>query len=145
MKTEIRPMLVEDAEVVMFLSQQLGYAVSVIETITNIKQALKTPDHLLLVATYNAKVIGWIHAFKAIYIESQPFIEIGGLVVDENYRGKGVGKALINEVKNWCLQKEVYSLRLRTNSKRTEAHQFYQHLGFLEIKQQKVYQMKLTK
>ncbi len=34
-------------------------------------------------------VIGWIHVFIAVRIESETFAEIGGLVVNENIRGYG--------------------------------------------------------
>ena len=145
MQIEIRTMHVDDAESITFLTAQLGYNLPVYEIITNIKQIQAAPGNLLLVAVCKSKIVGWIHAFKSIHIESKAFIEVCGLVVDEEYRGKGIGKALINEVKQWCLNKGIYRLRLRTNVKRTEAHKFYQTLGFTEIKQQKVFEMNLVR
>ncbi len=47
-------------------------------------------DNCAFVAIIEGKIIGWIHAFKALRIETKPFIEIGGLVVDEIYREKKV-------------------------------------------------------
>ena len=41
--------------------------------------------------------MGWRCA--GIMIEVMPHCEINGLVVDEQYRGKGVGKLLIEKIK----------------------------------------------
>lgn len=105
---------------------------------------LSRPDHVAFVATNAAKeIIGWIHAFHSLHIESLPFVEIGGLVVDEKHRGEGVGKALINEVKEWSIKQTIFTLRLRTQVKRLDAHKFYRALNFTEVKEQKVFQLKL--
>lgn len=143
MEIFIRKILPEDAKAVTVLSKQLGYNLSIAETSEYIKAILSSPDNSAYITSDSDKVVGWIHAFIALRIESNPFIEIGGLVVDEAYRGKGIGKALINKVKDWCAEKNILTLRLRSNTKRTDAHQFYQRFGFTEIKEQKVFEMKL--
>jgi GNAT superfamily N-acetyltransferase len=58
-------------------------------------------------------------------------------VIHQDFRAKGIGKLLIDEVKHWAKEKGINKLSLRCNVKRTEAHLFYEHLGFKEIKQQK--------
>ena len=70
-------------------------------------------------------------------IEVMPHCEINGLVIDERHRGMGIGKLLIDHVKQWAKAKGNSKIGLHCNVKRTEAHLFYQHLGFAEIKQQK--------
>ena len=143
MKIETRRLYPEDAESISKLSAQLGYSLTVAETGDCIRNVLGSSGHFTLVAISGEIVIGWIHAFKAVRIESKPFIEIAGLVVDENHRGKGVGKTLINEVKEWCVAAGVSSLRLRTNVKRLETHQFYEAFGFTNTKDQKIYERQL--
>ncbi len=108
---------------------------------TQIAVILAKKDHAAWVAVEGENIIGWTHAFQPLYIESLPFVEVGGLVVDEAYRGKGVGKALVNRIKDWCMEQRVYTLRLRTQVKRLDAHQFYRALRFEEIKEQKVFQL----
>lgn len=68
-----------------------------------------------------------------------PHCEINGLVIDENSRGKGIGRLLLERVKQWAKEKGNDKLSLHCNVKRTEAHDFYEHLGFNEIKQQKYF------
>jgi predicted N-acetyltransferase YhbS len=92
MEIQVRQMTEEDAPAVQKLSEQLGYVFSITEIKNNIKEVVSMKDHLAFVALYDGKIVGWIHAFKALFLESNAFIEIGGLVVDENYRSKGIGK-----------------------------------------------------
>jgi GNAT superfamily N-acetyltransferase len=139
----LRRMKLEDAESISALSKQLGYGLDVDETKDLIGLVNNHPDHIALVIADEKKQIGWIHAFKTLRIESKPFIEIGGLVVDENYRGKGVGKLLINAIKNWSEQEEISTIRVRCHTKRKEAHLFYNKLGFSESKEQKIFEIRI--
>jgi len=130
-------MTVEDATAVNLLSHQLGYPLSLQQTLQNITAVLASKDHTAFVADHENKIVGWIGASLAIMIEVMPHCEINGLVIDESCRGKGIGKLLIDRVKQWAKEKENNRLTLRCNVKRIDAHKFYEHLGFKEIKQQK--------
>lgn len=136
-------MIIDDAGAVHNLSEQLGYHLMPEETEEQIKLVLERTDHVAFVATADDKIIGWIHAFIALTIESKPFIEIGALVIDHNHRSKGVGKELVVKIKEWCFEKNIVSLRVRSNTKRKEAHAFYCKIGFKEIKEQKVFQLEV--
>ena len=125
MDIRIRKIREEDAETVSSLSLQLGYNLSPLETADQIKEVIASNDNCTFVALHNEKIIGWIHAFKTIRLETKTFIEVGGLVVDENYRGKGVGKILVSKIKEWCIEQKISSLRVRCNTKRKEAHQLF--------------------
>lgn len=143
MNIQIRTIAIEDAPYINNLSEQLGYSLSTKDTSTNIKEILTLNHHIAFVAIYNEEIVGWIHAFKTTTIESFPFIELAGLVVDEKYRSKGIGKMLVGRIKQWCIEKKISLLRVRSNVKRNEAHRFYMNLGFAEIKEQKVFQIEL--
>jgi len=137
MKIIIREMTANDATAVNALSKQLGYPLSIGQTLQNINMILQSKDHTAFVAEYENEIVGWIGAAQAIMIEVMPHCEINGLVIDENHRGMGIGKLLINNVKQWAKEKGNNKIGLHCNVKRTEAHLFYQHLGFTELKQQK--------
>jgi len=125
------------------LSDQLGYPSSAEEIRTRMNELARDKANCTFVAVIDKQVIGWIHAWYALRIESAPFVEIGGLVVDENFRGRYIGEKLVTVVTNWALMKGVKTLRVRSNIKRVAAHQFYQHIGFQEIKEQKVFILNL--
>lgn len=133
----------EHAQGVQQLSGQLGYPLSLRDIENNITEIAATNDHIAFAALLDGKVAGWIHAFKALLLESQPFVEIGGLVVDENHRGRGIGKQLIERIKEWSREKGINEIRVRSHIKRIEAHRFYINNGFTEIKSQKVFLMNL--
>ena len=143
MELTVRKMLLEDAHYINLLSHQLGYPVAVEQTEELIGEVLSTSGHVAYVAVYNGEVVAWIHAAKAIGLETKPFIEIRGLVVNEKLRKKGIGEKLVNRIREWCIEKDIHDLRVRSNIKRKESHPFYLALGFSETKQQKVYQLKV--
>jgi GNAT superfamily N-acetyltransferase len=143
MEIQILPMTAGHAADVQKLSEQLGYPLSLTDIESNIKEVITANSHAAFVALHNEKIVGWIHAFRCTLLESNPFIEIGGLVVDEGYRGKGIGKKLIASIKEWSLQKGFQEIRVRSHVKRKEAHKFYTGIGFKESKEQKVFEMKL--
>jgi predicted N-acetyltransferase YhbS len=143
MELLIREISPKDAQAVHELSHQLGYELSVADTATQIREVLSNKDNHALVAVIDETMVGWIHAFKAVRIETKPFIEIGGLVVDEKYRSRGVGKKLVIRIKEWCTGQQIHSLRVRSNIIRMEAHLFYTRLGFAEKKEQKVFELKV--
>ena len=143
MNIVIRQAIVEDARTISRLSEQLGYKMSVFRTAEQIDAIWESVNDIAAVAVVNRKVIGWIHVFYTMRLECNSYCEIGGLVVDDQYRGNGVGKMLIDHIKLWCESKKCRTLRVRSNVKRSEAHEFYKSAGFVEIKEQKVFEIRL--
>jgi len=144
MNCSIRNATLHDREGLALLSGQLGYSSNPNEILLRLEALLKSPDHCVFVAVEEEKVRGWIHGFYALRVESDPFVEIGGLVVDENSRKKGLGKMLIEHVNLWAESKGCKDVRVRCNILRKESHDFYERLGFVENKVQKIFGKKLS-
>lgn len=144
MEIFVRQISTDDAAEITMLSRQLGYPLSQQQILQNINAVLASKDHNAFVAVQGGKVVGWIGLARAILIETLPFCEINGLVIDENFRRKGIGKLLIEKTKQWAREKGNDTIRLRCNIKRTEAHLFYEHLGFKATKQQTAYEINLA-
>lgn len=138
---QIREISEKDAESVATLSTQLGYESNIKETSARIKRINKSNENCAFVALIDDKVLGWIHGFYTLRIESDPFVEIGGLIVDENYRNLKIGKQLIEQVNLWAKKHQVKKLKVRCNIKRAESHRFYEQIGFKENKQQIAFEM----
>ena len=94
---------------------------------------------LFCVIASNEKIVGWIHGFYSLRIESDFFVEIGGLVVDENFRKNGIGKKLVDKVMEWSKLKNCEKVRVRCNVIRKESHKFYENIGFEINKEQKIF------
>lgn len=135
----IRIAELKDAEFLHKLSGQLGYKTTVEDINSRISKILNHKDNCAYVATEENKVIGWIHGFYSLRIESDFFVEIGGLVIHEDFRRKGVGNMLVEEVAKWAKSKSINSLRVRSNIIRIESHKFYESIGFTHNKDQKVF------
>jgi len=144
MEFSIRPAEIKDSESITGLSIQLGYESNYSVTHKRLKEILKNDDNRVFVAIDNEKVIGWIHGFYTLRIESDSFIEIGGLVVSENYRKSGIGKTLIESVIKWAESRKYNSIRARCNIIRIESHKFYENIGFRINKEQKIFDKKLS-
>jgi len=140
----IRPAVLSDAAQMAVLSEQLGYLTdeqSVRQRLAIMSQ--NTNDRIWVAVTADGTLLGWVHGFYAIRLESGEFVEIGGLVVSQDARQQGAGRCLVSEVAAWARSLTCSRLRVRCNAQRAGAHQFYQRLGFAENKVQKVFDQRL--
>lgn len=131
----------KDSESIAGLSNQLGYETTNEKIRNRLSEILNNTDNCVFVVVDNENIIGWIHGFYSLKLESDSYIEIAGLVVDQNYRRKGVGRMLINNVTEWAQLKKNNKIRVRCNVRRKEAHLFYSTMGFVEIKEQKIFDL----
>ena len=95
----IREIIEHDAAAITLLSHQLGYLISEEQTLQNINALIQSNRHNVFVAVDEQQVIGWMGVSSNISLESLPMCEIHGLVVQEQYRSKGIGKMLIEKTK----------------------------------------------
>ena len=135
----LRPANISDTLSIAELVGQLGYTADATSLKNRLEFILKQKRHCVFVVSENEKLIGWIHGFYSLRIESEFFTEIGGLVVHEEHRKKGLGKILVEQVSLWAEENSFGKLRVRCNSIRQESHQFYEKIGFELIKEQKIY------
>jgi GNAT superfamily N-acetyltransferase len=144
MKITIRNVALKDSESITELSNQLGYQSEnriIQERLTDI---MNRDENYILVALTNEKIVGWIHGFYCRRIESEPFIEIGGLVVDEHYRKNGIATMLIEKIIDCSFPAPCNNVRVRCNVVRKDSHVFYEKIGFKLMKEQKVYNKELS-
>jgi GNAT superfamily N-acetyltransferase len=143
MQLNTRNAEMDDAQEIAALSEQWGYR-STKENMLHCLQGIRNnSDHVVYVLLNGDQMIGWIHGIYSMRIESDPFVEIGGLVIDKEFRRHGLGKFLVNKIIEWSLFRNCHMIRVRCNIIRKEANVFYASIGFKEIKQQKVYDMKV--
>lgn len=133
----VRPASRKDAEALARLSTQLGYPSSRAEVERRLARLGGDKEHAVYVAVNSdGKVVGWVHVSVSHLVESDPEAEIGGLVVDGECRGIGVGRLLTERAEQWARAKGLKSVYLRSNIIRKDAHAFYLRLGYTVIKTQ---------
>lgn len=142
----LRPAESRDAAAICELSRQLGYPSQVGETLARLQRVAQHPTtHAVYVAQdAGGELFGWVHVFASFHVESEPFAEIGGLVVAEAARGSGVGAALVGRAEDWARERGLSALRVRSNVVRERARGFYERVGFAWVKNQVVMQKFLS-
>ncbi len=134
----IREARTEDADRIAVLCGQLGYPVTAAEIEERLgSQTARRGASVVYVADLpDRPVAGWVQAFVREILLVDRNAELGGLVVDETQRGRGVGWALIEAVEEWARAQGCKSVWVRSNVIREGAHRFYQHIGYEVVKTQ---------
>ena len=140
----IRQMRSEDAAPVAALTTQLGYPANEDAIRRRFDVIKDRPDASLFVAVQGDAVVGWIHVQATNSLEHDTRAEIWGLVVSERTRGAGVGRRLVEAAEEWAVARGLGVMSLRSNQLRTEAHGFYEHLGYKVAKTQSAFRKNLT-
>ncbi len=123
------------------LLHQLGYKVDTNDIETNVSE-IRERQGEVFVAKIADELIGCVNAIIDVRLAAGKTGEIVTLVVLEQYRGMGVGKALVATAEAW-LAERVTTIRVRTNSIRAKAQQFYLAMGYQELKTQKIFKKDL--
>jgi GNAT superfamily N-acetyltransferase len=71
-----------------------------------------------------------VQGARRVSLLQKDFWEIEALIVAESARGFGLGKQLMLGSFKLAADHGITTLRLRSNVKRTDAHKFYEPLGF---------------
>jgi GNAT superfamily N-acetyltransferase len=132
----IRPARVDDAHAVAALAKQLGYDAAPDAVADRLTRLVGRRDQQFLVADEGGRAVGWIHMLVNECVEAEAFVVIGGLVVDRAYRKQGIGRRLLAEAEDWAVLQGCSVVRLSSSATRTEAHAFYQRVGYTNIKTQ---------
>lgn len=86
----------------------------------------------LLVAEMRRKIVGTLVLVIVPNLSHKgtPFAIIENVVVDQKQRSKGIGEALIRYAIDEAGKAGCYKVSLTSNKRRTDAHRFYERLGF---------------
>ena len=143
-EVRIRPGRLEDAEALATLATQLGYPSTPDEITARLRRILPHPDQAVFVAELpGAGPRGFAHVLAGVALESGPRAEILGLVTDESLRSRGIGRRLVAEAERWAQARGFTVICVRSQLKRTDAHRFYEGLGYECVKTQRYFRKSL--
>ncbi len=127
----IRDAKLSDASALALLISELGYATTPEEMKLRLRSILGTPAYKTLVAEVDGEVRGMIGTlFQPGYEQNDLGGRICALVVSRRTRRRGIGRALIAAAEKDFAEKGVKRIALTTRLARTEAHRFYETLGY---------------
>jgi len=134
-KIRIRAAKPEDGPALAPLSAQLGYPDPAEAIAGRLRGILRRWDHAVFVAEdESGRLLGWIHIFIRPLLILVPHAEVGGLVVDEQCRGEGVGQALLKAAESWARSLRLEQVLIRSRESRVQAHAFYETRGYTRLK-----------
>lgn len=103
----------------------------------------RSPHSIVYVACLAETVIAWMHVSIGYHLQSEPYCEIGGLVVSSSMRGLGIGAQLVTKAEHWAREQGISSMLVRSRSTRQAAHRFYLREGYTQTKTSAVFTKQL--
>jgi Acetyltransferases len=138
---KIRIANLSDSKAIQKLNSiELHYDYPLENTTKKLELILSLDWQIIYVAEIDGQVAGYVQAHKYIGTFGDLFVNIMGLAVSKDFQGNGVGKALMFAAENWAQEIGAEGVRLNSGSERTEAHKFYEKIGYDKAKTQAKFQ-----
>ena len=125
------------------LCGQLGYPTTADAVRERLAVIGQDGRHAVFVAEDAGHTVGWVHVYLCPLLVVGLQAEIGGLVADEDWRGRGVGRLLLERAESWVRERGVHELVVRSNVVRERAHVFYERAGYVCFKTSRVFRKAL--
>ena len=120
-----------DSSAIARLVTQLGYPTTPPEMEERLKRLLSHPEYTTIVAEASDHVVGLVGAYLRHALEfDSTYGRLTGLVVDEGWRRRGLGRALMDHIEAWLRQHGASSVTLTSGKHRAAAHRFYEAIGY---------------
>ncbi len=88
-------------------------------------------DYKTFVALADTIAVGFITTVQVLAAGFPVgYIKINGLAVKKEFQNKGIGTKLIKYVQQTAYEKGISNIGLASGFQRTDAHAFYEHLGY---------------
>jgi len=129
----IRVAKLEDFNAVYGLLEQLwpSKTLSKYKIMKVFERGLKSNNNRYLCAEVRGKVVGFCSFCRMSSLWKEGYIGyIPELIVDENNRGQGIGKALLGSIIEAAKELGCKLIELDSGFHREQAHQFYENIGF---------------
>ena len=131
-QTRVRAATMSDAPAIAALLEQLGYATTIDAAGERVARLTASPTDDVLVAEHaGVGVAGLLVLHRASVLHQAGDVAIiTALVVDEQRRGHGIGQHLVRRAAALARDHGCTRLQVTTHLRRTDAHRFYERLGF---------------
>jgi len=139
----IREAILADAPALAKLVTLWGYPADSAVVASRLRH-VRGHSNVVLVAATQSQVVGWVHVGLYPTLATDCAAELFGLVVDTEWQAQGIGRRLMRAAEAWALQRGCRSMYVRSNVLRREAHAFYAHLGYHQIKTSLTFERRLS-
>jgi len=134
----IVPVSTADVEQWLALAHKLWQDYEVDTLRVNLMNSLQSRhEAVFLVETENGMDIGFLHlSLRYDYVSGatqSPVAYVEGIYVEDDYRHRGVGRALIHYAEQWGREQGCVELASDTLLENTVSHGFHTSVGFQEV------------
>jgi GNAT superfamily N-acetyltransferase len=130
MTIAIREIGPADISACRLLLSQLGYDLTLQEVKRRYDAIREKQDHAVFVGEQDGQVVALLHIYERPAFDKPPEVIVQALVVDQNWRGMGIGKSMINIAERWALDRGFSSVALTSSVSRSDARSFYNSIGY---------------
>ena len=98
----------------------------------NFALMIKNDYYHLIGAKIDNRLVGSLMGILCLDLvgECRPFMIIENVIVSKDYRNKGIGKALLNEIEMIAKKLNCYYIFFVSGDNRKEAHRLYESVGY---------------
>lgn len=97
-----------------------------------LRERLENNESIIYIAYIDNKAVGFTQLYPLFSsVSMERSLVLNDLYVSKEVRAKGIGEALINEVKNLCREQNLKGLALET-AQDNPAQNLYERLGFVK-------------
>ena len=127
----IRTAVLSDTNALIGLMRQLGYDIGADDVTANLHLYEKMKG-FVFVAEEETSVMAFISGiFVPLFHRRELMFRITALCVDEQQRGRGTGRALVQKIEALCRKNDCTYLEVTSGAHRKkDAHLFYESLGY---------------
>lgn len=127
----IRAARPEDAPGLAALVEELGHPADPATIARQLSLLSSSANDRIIVAEDDGRLVGMSGMHIAIFIHRpRPVARLVTMVVTAQSRRSGVGRALVAHIERLAREQDCEFLELTSREERTEAHRFYESLGF---------------
>ena len=101
----------------------------------NLEDYVKRADVKVVVAEIDGNLVssGYAYAKPArTYLDHENYAYLGFMYTVPKYRGKGINQKIVEVLKEWAKENELFEVRLTVYNKNTPALKAYEKAGFQE-------------
>src|SRR5262245_15617920 len=126
-----RTVTIDDAGAVRLLLAELGYTLSEEGVKENIRRLANGTTDRTWIAEEAGQILGIVSVHLTPLFHAPGLAgRITSLVVHGPARGRGIGRALVEQAEAFCWREGCDRLELTTGDHRHDAHRFYERLGY---------------
>lgn len=129
----IRPARTSDLPELVRLFVELGYEIPPEVLARRLDAFDRAGERALVAAEEGAQGrllgVATLHATPVLH-RAGPVGRVTALVVDASHRGRGIGRALMEEAERWAAERGCVLIEVTSNQRRVDAHKFYEGLGY---------------